>query len=80
MAQAEACAALGAIYSESGNHDKSLKYFEKTFEIARAVVVCVWNCRFLFFFCFLFFLLHVRVFFVRFLVRPSQHTHPNYLG
>lgn len=35
--QAEACAALGTIYSEQGTHDKAVNYFEKTFQIARSV-------------------------------------------
>jgi hypothetical protein len=37
IAQARACAALGAIYSSQGMHDKAVSSFERSFEIARNV-------------------------------------------
>ena len=37
MSCPQACAALGAIFSAQGNHERAVSYFEKTFEVARSV-------------------------------------------
>jgi tetratricopeptide (TPR) repeat protein len=37
VAQVEAYSALGTIWSQQGQHDKAVSFFEKTFEIARTI-------------------------------------------